>query len=183
MGDPMDVKTCGFLSHVPTRFKFGWDEEDPLCIDLKQVLLQQIQLLLRAGCTSFYVVPDSGAGLWIGEILNLLRHDDPSQLLQCLLPHEEIATKWSPELRDRYFTLLEQCTHLAAVSRPDDPNAVKNALGRMIDCSDFVIAIYDPASRRGDTVDQAMDDLQSSGKPYLMIHPDTLELQLCQVNH
>ena len=179
----MDVKTCGFLSHVPTRFKFGWDEEDPLCLGLKQVLLQQIQLLLRAGCTSFYVVPDSGAGLWTGEILNFLRHDDPALLLQCLLPHEEIATKWSPELRDRYFALLEQCTHLAAVSRPDDPNAVKNALSRMIDCSDFVIAVYDPASRRGDTVDQAMDDLQSSGKPYLMIHPDTLELQLCQVNH
>ena len=98
----MDVKTCGFLSHVPTRFKFGWDEEDPLCIGLKQVLLQQIQFLRRAGCTSFYVVPDSGAGLWIGEILNLLRHDDPSQLLQCLLPHEEIGAKWSPELRDRY---------------------------------------------------------------------------------
>ena len=86
----MVVKTCGFLSHVPTRFKFGWDEEDSLCIDLKQVLLQQIQLLRRAGCTSFYVVPDSGAGLWAGEILNLLRHDDPALLLQCLLPHEAV---------------------------------------------------------------------------------------------
>ena len=178
----MDVKTCGFLSHIPTRFKFGWDEEDPLCIDLKQVLLQQIQLLRQKGCTSFYVVPDSGAGLWAGEILNLLRQDDPSLLLQCLLPHEKIATKWSPELRDRYFTLLEQCTHLAAVSRPDDPNAVKNALKQMIDYSDFVIAVYAPASRRGDPVDQAMDDLRKTEKPYLMIHPDTLELQLCQVN-
>ena len=179
----MDKKTCGFLSHVPTRFQFGWDEEATLCIHMKQVILQQIQLLRRAGYNSFYVVPDSGAGLWTGEIINLLRNNDPALLLQCILPHEEIATKWSPELRDRYFTLLEQCTHLAAVSRSDDPNAVKNALSRMIDYSDFVIAIYDPASRRGDTVDQAMDDLQSSGKPYLMIHPDTLELQLCQVSH
>ena len=179
----MDVKTCGFLSHVPTRFKFGWDEEDSLCLDLKQVILQQIQLLRQKGYTSFYVVPDSGAGLWTGEILNLLRHDDPALLLQCLLPHEEIATKWSPELRDRYFVLLEQCTHLSAVSRPGDPDAVKNALSRMIDCSDFVIAVYDPASRREDAVDQAMDELRKTEKPYLKIHPDTLELQLCQVNH
>ena len=81
------------------------------------------------------------------------------------------------------IALLEQCTHLAAVSRPDDPNAVKNALSRMIDYSDFVIAVYDPASHRGDAVDQAMDDLRKTEKPYLMIHPDTLELQLCQVNH
>ncbi len=103
----MDVKTCGFLSHIPTRFKFGWDEEDPLCIDLKQVILQQIQRLRQTGYSSFYIVPDSGAGLWTGEILNLLCHDDPSLLFQCLLPHEETATKWSPELRARYFALLE----------------------------------------------------------------------------
>ena len=179
----MDVKTCGFLSHVPTRFKFGWDEEDPLCIDLKQVLLQQIQFLRRAGCTSFYVVPDSGAGLWIGEILNLLRHDDPSLLLQCLLPHEEIATKWSPELRDRYFALLEQCTHLSAVSRPGHGDAVGLALTKLIDVSDFVIAVYAPESRRGDAVDWAMEYLQETGKPYLRIHPDTLELKFYQVRY
>ena len=178
----MDVKTCGFLSHIPIRFKFGWDEEDPLCIDLKQVIMQQIQLLRQKGYTSFYVVPDSGAGLWTGEILNLLRQDDPSLLLQCILPHEEIATKWSPELRDRYFALLEQCTHLSAVSRPDDPDAVKKALSRMIDYSDFIIAVYAPASYRGDAVDQAMDYLRGTEKPYLMIHPDTLELQFCQVS-
>ena len=178
----MDEKTCGFLSHIPTRFKFGWDEEDPLCLDLKQVILQQIQRLRQKGYNRFYVVPDSGASLWTGELLNLLRQDDSSLLLQCILPHEEIATKWSPELRDRYFTLLEQCTHLSAVSRPDDPDATKKALNQMIDYSDFVIAVYDPTSRRGDAVDQAMDDLQAAGKPYLMIHPDTLELQLCQVN-
>ena len=45
----MDIKTCGFLSHVPTRFQFGWDEEATLCIHMKQVILQQIQLLRREG--------------------------------------------------------------------------------------------------------------------------------------
>lgn len=177
----MDEKTCGFLSHIPTRFKFGWDEEDPLCLDLKQVILQQIQRLRQKDYNSFYVVPDSGASLWTGELLNLLRQDDSSLLLQCILPHEEIATKWSPELRDRYFALLEQCTHLSAVSRPDDPDATKKALSRMIDYSDFVIAVYDPASRRGDAVDQAMDDLIKTRKQFLMIHPDTLELRPCLV--
>ena len=178
----MDVKTCGFLSHVPTRFQFGWDEEATLCIHMKQVILQQIQLLRRAGYNSFYVVPDSGAGLWTGEIINLLRNNDPALLLQCILPHEEIASKWSPELRDRYFALLEQCTHMSAVSRPGHGNAVELALTKLIDASDFVIAVYDPESRRGDAVDQAMEYLRETGKPYLRIHPDTLELQLCPIS-
>ena len=175
----MDVKTCGFLSHIPTRFPFGWDEEATLCIHMKQVILQQIQRLRQLGCNSFYIVPDSGAGLWTGEIINLLRNHDPSLLLQCILPHEEIANKWSPELRDRYFALLEQCTHLTAVSRPGDGDAMGLALTRMIDASDFVLAVYDPESRRGDAVEQAVEHLRETGKPYLRIHPDTLELQLC----
>ena len=179
----MDVKTCGFLSHVPTRFQFGWDEEAPLCNHMKQVILQQIQLLRRAGYNSFYVVPDSGAGLWTGEIINLLRNHDPALLLQCILPHEEIASKWSPELRDRYFALLEQCTHLSAVSRPGDGDAVGLALTKLIDASDFVITVYDTDSRRGDAVDRAMEYLRETGKPYLRIHPDTLELQVYPVMH
>ena len=179
----MDINTCGFLSHVPTRFQFGWDEEATLCIHMKQVILQQIQLLRWEGYNSFYVVPDSGAGLWTGEIINLLRNNDPSLLLQCILPHEEIASKWSPELRDRYFALLEQCTHLSAVSRPGHGDAVGLALTKLIDVSDFVIAVYAPDSRRGDAVDRAMEYLQETGKPYLRIHPDTLELKFYQVRH
>lgn len=177
----MDVKSCGFISHCPTRFKFGWDEEDPLCIELKQVILQQVQKLRLENVHSFYIVPDSGAGLWTGELINVLRNNDPSLLLQCILPHEETSTKWHPQLRDRYFELLEKCTHLTAESRPDDRDAARKALIHMVDCSDYVIAVYDPDSRRGDAVDQAMLYLQNSGKPYLLIHPDTLELQVCTV--
>lgn len=118
---------------------------------------------LGGGYTSFYVVPDSGAGLWTGEIINLLRNNDPALLLQCILPHEEIASKWSPELRDRYFALLEQCTHLSAVSRPGHGDAMGLALAKLIDASDFVIAVYAPESRRGDAVDRAMEYLQETG--------------------
>lgn len=177
----MDVKTCGFLSHTASRFRFGWDEESQDCAMLKQVMLQQIQRLRIMGCRSFYVVPDSGASLWFGELINLLRQQDPELLLQCILPHEEIASKWHPNLRERYFALLEQCTHLTAETRPGDPAATELALNHMLRYCDFVIAVYDPASSRGDPVDRAAEALQQSGKPWLAIHPDTLELEGCPV--
>ena len=79
----MDVKNCGFISHAPFRFAFGWDEEDEQCMVLKQVMLQQIQLIRSQGCKSFYVVPDSGAGLWFGEMVNVLRNEDSDLMLQC----------------------------------------------------------------------------------------------------
>lgn len=63
----MDVKRCGFLSHTPTRFKFGWDEEAVLCIKLKHVLLQQIQLLRQRG---FPVHPIPTASITIPAAAN-----------------------------------------------------------------------------------------------------------------
>ena len=174
----MNGKSCGFIFCPPSCFKFGWDEEDEKCISMKQVMLQQIQLMRCRGYQSFFVVPDSGAGLWCGEILNVLRNDDPELLLQCILPHEELATKWHPNLRHRYFALMEQCTHLAVVSRPDDDDAVEKALDYMAKCCDFLITVYSsPLCKRG-AVDRVMDKVRKSGKPHLQIEPDTLELKL-----
>ncbi len=174
----MDVKNCAFISHVPSRFYFGWDEEDEQCTKLKQVMLQQIQLLRCQGCRSFFVVPDSGASLWFGEMVNALRNDDPELMLQCILPHEELATKWHPNLRQRYFMLLEQCTHLMVVSRPDDSLAIERALCYMVECCDYMLAVYSPHLRGNDAVDRIMTGLRASAKPYLQIEPDTLELRL-----
>ena len=174
----MDVKNCGFISHAPIRFEFGWDEEDERCAVLKQVMLQRIQLLRSENCKSFYVVPDSGAGLWFGEMVNMLRNEDSNILLQCILPHEELSTKWHPNLRQRYFTLLEQCTHLMVVSRPNDSYATEKALCYMVECCDYMLAVYSPRLCGNDAVDRVMTGLGESMKPYLQIDPDTLELRL-----
>ena len=179
----MDVNNCGFISHTPLRFDFGWDEEDEQCMVLKQVMLQQIQLLRSQGCKSFYVVPDSGAGLWFGEMVNILRNEDSDLMLQCILPHEELSTKWYPELRQRYFTLLEQCTHLMVVSRPDDELAVEKALRYMVKCCDLILTVYSPRLRENDAVDRVMTELGESMKPILQIEPGTLELRLFGVKN
>lgn len=174
----MDVKNCGFFAQSPIRFCFGWDEEDEQCIMLKQVILQQIQLLRRQGCNSFFVVPDSGAGLWFCEIINVIRNNHSDLMLQCILPHEELATKWHPALRQRYFTVLEECTHLTTAARPDDSDAVEKALKYMIKQCDFVVAVYNPRLNHGSAIDYAMTDLYVSKKTCLLIDPETLEMKL-----
>ena len=99
-------------------------------------------------------------------------------MLQCILPHEELATKWHPNLRQRYFMLLEQCTHLMVVSRLDDSLAIEKALCYMVECCDYMLAAYSPHLRGNDAVDRIMTGLRASAKPYLQIEPDTLELRL-----
>ena len=43
--------------------------------------------------------------------------------LVCVTPFEEQATKWTPQLRERYFDMLADCTDLSCVDYQETPNA------------------------------------------------------------
>ena len=82
---------------------------------MKMELAQQIMVLRQQGVTHFSVACDYGVGLYAAELINVLRDNDPELMLFCVTPYEEQATKWTPELRERYFDMLVKCTHMTAV--------------------------------------------------------------------
>ena len=41
----MNQYACAITGHRPTRFCFGYNEEDPLCQKLKECLLEQFRIL------------------------------------------------------------------------------------------------------------------------------------------
>ena len=94
--------------------------------------------------------------------------------VDCDTPYEEQATKWAPYLRERYFTMLERCTYMTAVSLRKTPTAQLEAYRRIIDQSDMVLAVHDPVSARGDDADKAVEYARQQGRPLLLIHPDTM---------
>ena len=97
------TKSCAILGHSPMRFAWGFDEEAGACRDMKLELAQQIMVLRQQGVTHFSVACDYGVGLYAAELINVLRDNDPELMLFCVTPYEEQATKWTPELRERYF--------------------------------------------------------------------------------
>lgn len=169
------IKSCAILGHNPMRFAWGFDEEADECRELKLELLQQIMVLRQQGVTHFSVACDYGVGLYAAELINVLRDNDPELLLFCVTPYEEQATKWTPELRERYFDMLVKCTHMTAVYRHKQPDAQLEAYRIIIRQTDMVLAVYDPASARGDDTDAAIQYAQELQRPMLFIHPDSRE--------
>ena len=170
-------KSCAILGHNPMRFAWGFDEEAAECHDMKMELAQQIMVLRQQGVTHFSVACDYGVGLYAAEIINALRNDDSELMLFCITPYEEQATKWTPALRERYFDMLIKCTHMTAVSLHKQPDAQLEAYRAIIRQSDMVLAVYDPASARGDDADKAIAYARELCKPILTIHPDTLKIE------
>ncbi len=167
---------CAVLGHSPMRFAWGFDEDDLGCKRLKLELLQSIMALRHYGVSQFMVASDPGVGLWAAETVNILRRYDDGLQLFCVLPHEEQATKWAPYLRERYFDMLEQCSYLTTITTQKTPESQWKAYRKMIDQSEIVLSVYDPASARGDAVDRAMAYASDARRSMVVIHPDTFRV-------
>lgn len=107
---------CAIIGCTPEAFPWGWDEEDEACAAMKLILMNLITLARSQGVTRFHVSMDSGAGLYAAEIIHQLRETDRGIELHGYVPYEEQATKWTPELRDRYFNTLAACSEVKNVS-------------------------------------------------------------------
>ena len=149
---------CAIIGQHPMRFPWGFDEEDTQCRRMKLELAQCIMELRQCGVTEFQVACDPGVGLYAGEIVNITKQNDEAMRLVCVTPFEEQATKWTPQLRERY---------------QETPNAQLMAYRRIVKQSDMLVAVYDPELASGSAEDKAMAYALALGKPTLLIHPNT----------
>lgn len=166
---------CAVMGQHPLRFPWGFDEEDDRYRKLKIELSQQIMVLRQSGVSQFLTACDCGVGLYAAEIINGLRTTDHDLMLLCYTPHEEQATKWAPFLRERYFTMLEQCTLISAVCEVGAPDAQLQAYKKIIDLADVVLGVYDvDISAAASAEDRALAYVKGQHKPLLLLHPTEL---------
>ena len=82
---------------------------------------------------------------------------------------------------DTSFSFATAAEQLAALAGSGDfltdYKAQLNAYRTIIRQSDMVLAVYDPASARGDDTDKAISYARELHCPMLMIHPDTLKIE------
>ena len=169
-------KICAVIGHRPMRFAWGFDEEDDGCRKLKLELAQQVAALRQQDVTRFAVVADYGVGLYAGEIINVMRESDAGLELLVVTPHEEYATKWTPQLRERYFDLIINNTELEPASLRKTAICEYQAYQRIVNEAGLILAVYDSTSTRGDVIDMAMAYAEQQRRDALLIHPDTMEV-------
>ena len=138
------TKTCTIIGCSPMCFPWGFDEEDEGCAALKLILINQISKLRGEGCMRFAISMDCGVELYAAEILHGLKEQEDALETICYVPYEEQATKWTPELRDRYFNALAVCTEVVNVAHKKTVGCEFKAQLEAMKEADTVIAVYDP---------------------------------------
>ena len=171
------TKTCAIIGCSPMCFPWGFDEEDEGCAALKLILINQISKLRGEGCARFHISMDCGVGLYAAEILHGLKEQDDALEMICYVPYEEQATKWTPELRNRYFNALASCTKVVNVAYEKTVGCEFKAHLAAIKDADTVIAVYDPDNPRCEREAAAVTVAETLNKQVLLIDPKAIRLQ------
>lgn len=170
------TKTCAIIGCSPMGFPWGFDEEDEGCAALKLILINQISRLRGEGCARFAVSMDCGVGLYAAEILHGLKETDGELEAICYVPYEEQATKWTPELRDRYINALAACTEVVNVAYEKTVGCDFKAYLEAINEADTVIAVYDPDDPSCEREAAAVAVAEMLNRQVIIVDPKTIRL-------
>ena len=108
------ILRCAFTGHRPMKMPFGYNEEDPRCIDFKRRLRDTIEMLIWQGYTHFLSGGAMGMDMYAGEIVLDLRQQYPWIALEVAVPFDDQATRWPPEYRKRYQHIIDNADLLLA---------------------------------------------------------------------
>lgn len=132
---------CTFITSFLRDLSFGYDTESEKCILLREQLKEFISKVYSQGVRDFYSICEEGIDLWAAEEVTKLAEKDKAVKLHCVLPYEEQASKWFPEFRELYYTVLEKAADTEYISLHYTESCVKEARYKTLDSSHYVFAL------------------------------------------
>lgn len=170
----MKAASCAFTGHRPNRFSWKYNEDDPRCVALKEVMTKQIIALTEAGVTDFYCGGADGVDCWAALIVLSLREKNPALKLHCILPHEGQADEWSDSARERYLDILSKADSVEYISQKPYKNCMIDRNHRLVDSADLLLAVHKGVSRSG--TGATLNYARKKGREVTVIDPNTLSV-------
>ena len=170
----MRNKSCAVIAEAPLCFPWGYDEEDQSCVGLKLLLLNRLSFLQAEGVMRFLIPMDDGFGLYAAELSASMTENNAELQIYTLIPFEEQAVKWPPDLRNRYFAVQEHCTEPIPVSVVRTPTCELDAMLEAVDQADYVLAVCSAEQPQDRNFAAALRYAQKSGREVQVIVPPKL---------
>ena len=140
---------CAFTGHRPKSFPWGYDENAPSCVLLKEVLASQISALAEQGVTDFLSGMAQGVDLWCAQIVLDQRKTNPALKLHAILPCEGQERKWTASAQEHYRSILAQANEGIYVGQEYSRNCMLKRNRCLVDHSSILLAVYNGTYQSG----------------------------------
>ena len=157
----MNPRACAITGHRPTRFCFGYNENHPLCKEIKERLFEQFQMLYdRENVQTFFVGGALGVDMWAGEQLLALKEKSGYENIEIIVAiqllvlkeksgYENIEiivaipfvghdSKWPEQSQKRLKSPIQKATNCIVVSQEANTASYKKRNYYMVDHADFL---------------------------------------------
>lgn len=174
---PLIKKTaCAFTGHRFTRFIIKYDEAHPGCIELKEVLAEQIDFLYRQDITDFYTGCALGIDLWAGEVVLALMELHPEIRSHCVVPFAAQDQKWTPKQQTWYHALLDRSCDVILTQEEYSKDCYYIRNRYLVNHADIVLAVYDMNANKRSGTGYIIHYAQAQNKPIIVIDPDDFHI-------
>ncbi len=173
------MKSCAVTGPKPTRFKFGYKEDNSLCRKIKKAMLRQFRRLYnKKGVQRFYIGGILGVNLWAGELLLKLK-DEPGYeelKLVVVLPFPGHDTKWDVRSRKRLENLLRNSTEHLSIGTANCQKSYIDLNRYLVDHAEYLVAVSEKLTDSENRSFQVPAYAKEKGAEIIYIHPDTAEV-------
>jgi uncharacterized phage-like protein YoqJ len=165
---------CCFIGPTYKSMPFKYDENDPRCIKVKEVITEQILNMIETFRVTYFISSIGRAfDQFVAEKTLDLKKDYPHCTLECTIPYETEATWWTVKQRDRYFSIIERCDKETLIQNHYTVDCYNTCNEYMIRQSDYLLTVWD--GRSGRTA-RAISLARKRKVHVITIDPDTLEV-------
>ena len=135
-------ESCCFTGHRPEKLPWGYNEEDPRCLALKQRISSAVEAACREGFRHFLCGMAAGCDLYFCEAVLLLRQRCLGVTVEAAIPCPTQADDWPADLRGRYRRLVAECDYQTMVSQAYTSQCMLRRDRYMVDHASLLIAAF-----------------------------------------
>ena len=155
---------CSVLGLDTEAIPFGLNEEEEKCIAFKlKIKKQLLRLIEKEHARKFIASPEPGVNMYAAEIILDLQKHYPDLSLECVIPFEEEAVRWSEDFRSRYFSILERSQKETLLQRHFSPDCLQKRNISMVDAADTVLFLCESEN-------EAVAYAENSGKEIFFLN-------------
>lgn len=156
-----------FTGYRPEKLPF-FSEDDPMCVDLKERLSEQIGKFIADGADEFYTGMALGVDTWAAEAVLEHKRAHPEIKLIAVVPCPQQSNKWRAADKERYRSILKRCDKVMTVSPKYTRDCMLKRNRALVELCDVLLAIYD--GKKGGT-EYTVNFANSKGKKVVLVPP------------